>query len=284
MHEELPNVSNPGEPDFDWSWAEDDDADWVPPAIDDSRASVARMYDYSLGGKDNFEVDREAARQAWEVMPDGPQLALANRAFLADAVRRMTRAGIDQFLDLGTGIPTSPSVHEVARAAIPDAHVVYVDNDPVVLTHSRAMLHGIDGVVSIMRDLREPAAVLGDPALRRTLDLSRPVGLLLIAVLHFVDQSIGAQVVRHYLDKLAPGSYVAFSVATVDGVPREVTRRLEEIYQHATAPIIFRTRAQVEELVDGLDLLEPGITDVTRWGDQHRPLTMRMHAGVGVTR
>jgi hypothetical protein len=270
------------EPDFDWSWAEEDDSSWVPPSIDTTRPSVARMYDYSLGGKDNFAVDREAAHRAWEVMPDGPDLARYNRTFLTTAVRLMAQAGVRQFLDLGTGIPTSPSVHEVAREVIPDARVVYVDNDPIVLAHSRALLDGDPHAASLMFDLREPANVLRDRTLRSMIDLEQPVGLLMIAALHFVDLSIGVQVVRHYLERIAGGSYLAFSVATLDGVEPSVTRRLEEIYRNSSAPMTFRTLAQVEELIDGIELLEPGITDVSRWRNDGDLLTMRMHAGVGL--
>lgn len=277
----------PGETDqeFDWGWAEQDDGStWVPPAIDTSRASAARMYDYALGGKDNFAVDREAAENAYRVMPDGPALARANRRFLARALRVMTEAGIRQFIDLGAGIPTSPNVHEVAREGVPAARVVYVDNDPIVLAHNRAILDRDDGVVTILRDVREPARVLADGQLRATVNLDEPIGLLMIAVLHFVDLAMAPEVVQHYLDKLAPGSHVALSVGTREGVPADVTSQVEQIYAASQSPIVFRTRAEVEQLIDGLELLEPGLTEVNRWRAQDDPLTMRMLAGVGVKR
>jgi hypothetical protein len=272
------------DPDFDWSWTEEDGSGWVPPAVDTSKPSAARMYDYALGGKDNFAVDREAAERALQVMPDGPALALANRDFLVNSVRVMANAGIRQFIDLGTGIPTSPNVHETARDIIEDAAVVYVDNDPIVLAHSRATVDDRDRVRTIMRDIRDPASVLQDPILRRMVDLDQPVGLLMFAVLHFVDISIAPEVVRHYVDKLAPGSYVAFSVGTREGVPPEVTAHVEQVYQASQSAIVFRTRAQVEELVEGLDLLEPGIAEVTQWRADGVPGTMRMLAGVGIKR
>jgi SAM-dependent methyltransferase len=271
------------EPDFDWGWAEDDSS-WVPPAIDTTRPSVARIYDYALGGKDNFAVDREAAESAFQLIPDAPEMARLNRNFVERVVRMMAQAGIRQFLDLGTGIPTSPAVHEIARELVPGARVVYVDNDPIVLAHSRAMLDGDPLTTSLLRDVREPASVLGDPRLRNVLDLGQPVGLLMVALLHFVDLALAPQVVRHYLDRLATGSYVAVSTLTFDGVPREVSRHMEEIYRETSAPLTFRTLAQVEELFDGLDLLEPGITDVSRWRADDSPRTLRVHAGVGIKR
>jgi len=281
---EATEAVEPVEPDFDWSWAEGDGDDtWVPPTVDITRPSVARMYDYALGGKDNYAIDREAADRAMQVLPDGPELARVNRVFLVAAVRSMARAGIRQFLDLGTGIPTSPNVHEVARELIPDARIVYVDNDPVVLAHSRAMLDGTPGVAVLTRDLRDPAAVLDDVRLRRVLSLDEPVGLLLVSVLHFVEPTIGAQAMRHYIDRLAPGSRLAFSVGTFDGVPPNVTRHLEEVYRGATAPLHFRTLAQTEEVLDGLEVLPPGIVDIARWTDPEAPmLNMRMHTGIAV--
>jgi hypothetical protein len=273
------------DPDFDWGWAEDDDGNhWVPPAIDTTRPSAARMYDYALGGKDNFAVDREAAERTYQVMPDGPALARTNRDFLARAVRMMSESGIRQFIDLGTGIPTSPSVHEIAREADPAAHVVYVDNDPIVLAHNRAILDRADGVITILRDLREPARVLADSELTATVNLDEPVGLLMIAVLHFVDLTVAPEVVQHYLSRLAPGSQVAFSVGTREGVPPEVTAHVEKVYTTTQSPIVFRTRAQVEQLFDGLDLVEPGLSEITQWRADGTPLTMRMLAGLGVKR
>ena len=276
--------SGEADPDFDWGWAGDDAGTWVPPAIDTTKASAARMYDYALGGKDNFAIDREAAERAYRVMPDGPGLARANRAFLDRAVRLMTQAGIRQFIDLGAGIPTSPSVHEVARQADPDIRVVYVDNDPIVLAHNRAILDRADGVVTVMRDLREPARVLADEDLTATVDLSQPVGLLMVAVLHFVDLAVAPEVVQHYLNNLAPGSHVAVSVGTREGVPPQVSTDVEKIYASTQSPIVFRTRAQIEQLIDGLDLVEPGLTEVTQWRAVGSPLTMRMLAGVGIKR
>jgi hypothetical protein len=269
------------EPDFDWSWAEDGSA-WVSPTIDNGRASIARLYDYLLGGKDHYGIDRDLAQQLSEVTPDLACMARSNRDFVLRAVRVMAESGIRQFLDLGCGIPGESSVHEVARDIHPDARVAYVDHDPIVLAQSRALVDGQPGLCALLHDLREPARVLNDPALARVLRPEEPIGLVMGAVLHFVDQSIGPQVVGHYLAKAAPGSQVAFSVATSDGVSRELSQSVERILRAASWPVVFRTSAQIEELFDGCALVPPGIADVTRWRADGEPSSLRMHAGVAI--
>ena len=249
----------------DWAWM-DDDADWVPPVIDETKPSVARMYDFFLGGKDNFAVDREAAEQFLTIFPDVPVAARANRAFLVRSVQAMAAAGIDQFLDLGTGIPTAPSIHEIARQARPGAAVVYVDNDPVVLVHNRALLATDDRAVTVRADLRHPAEVLGDPAVRAVLDLDRPIGLLMIAVLHFVDLVTGPLITSRYYEALSPGSQVAVTIGSRDGVPAEILAAGEEVYSRSNAPVHLRTTAQIQELLGSLDVVEPGLEDVHRSG------------------
>ena len=272
------------------TWSLDDDAisdtDWVPPAVDDTKPSVARMYDYYLGGKDNFAVDREAAGKVMALMPDARDISRVNREFLVLAVRTMAAAGVRQFIDLGTGIPTSPNVHETARAVHPDAAVVYVDNDPAVMAHNRALLSRHPRVITVPHDLREPRAVLDDPAVRRVIDFTRPVGRLFIAVLHFVDHGTAPEVVDRYLRPLVPGSHVAISTATRDGVDPEVVRRVEAVYSGATAPFVYRTQPQAEALFDDLDLLPPGVVDVYEWtkGTPSLSPTVRGLAGIGVKR
>lgn len=252
------------DPEFDWSWT-DEDVDWVPPSVDSVKPSVARMYDYYLGGKDNFAVDREAADAVAMAVPIVRLLAMANRQFLVNAVRVMSEAGIKQFLDLGTGIPTSPNVHEVARECHPDARVAYVDNDPVVLVHNRALLARHRGVVTITQDLRQPAAVLADPVVGGLLDFDQPIGLLCVAVLHFVAPDIAPEIMAQYRKVLAPGSYLAISTACCDSISLSTVHDLETIYSKANAPLVFRSRSQVEQLFEGFELIEPGLSLVTRW-------------------
>lgn len=252
------------DPEFDWGWAQEE-GDWVPPAVDPTRPSVARMYDHYLGGKDSLEADREAAESVVRSAPSSKLVALANRQFLVNAVQLMCEAGVRQFIDLGTGIPNSPNVHEVARAHDPTSRVVYVDNDPVVLVHNRALLARHDGVATIMQDIRQPAAVLGDPVVKKMLDFSQPVGLLGFAVLHFVAADLAPEILTQYRRALVPGSYLALSVACSDGVPATVVRDLETIYRSASAPLFFRTVAQIEQLFDGFELVAPGLVPLTRW-------------------
>ncbi|HET9657458.1 MAG TPA: SAM-dependent methyltransferase [Kineosporiaceae bacterium] len=252
------------EPEFDWSWTEEE-IDWVPPAVDSTKPSVARMYDYYLGGKDNFAVDREAAESVARAVPATRLVAMANRQFLVNAVRAMSEAGVRQFIDLGTGIPTSPNVHEIARDYHPDARVVYVDYDPVVLVHNRALLSKHKGVVTIMQDLRQPSAVLSDPALQGLIDFSEPVGLLCIAVLHFVGLDLAPEIMTQYRKVMMPGSYLAVSAASFEGLPLSTVRELESIYSGSNANLVFRTQSQIEQLFEGFELLDPGLTLVTRW-------------------
>lgn len=291
MARRLPEGSRPRigsgraqfEPDFDWSWAEDGPA-WVSPVVDTRRPSLARCYDFVLGGKDNYEIDREIVASLCAIVPDAAQTARANRAFVLRAVRVMAQAGLRQFLDLGCGIPNGAAVHEVAREIVPDARVAYVDHDPIVLTQVRAALDGQPGLYAALHDLRDATRVLGDPVLRDVVRLEEPVGIVLGAVLHHVDASLAVQVVDHYLSKIVPGSHVAVSVGSAEGTTPEAARALDTVLQPVTGPVLLRTTAQVEELLDGLDLLPPGIVDVTRWRAEGVPGSIRVHAAVGVKR
>lgn len=259
----MPSAADPD----DWSWV-DESPDWVPPAIDTTKPSVARMYDYFIGGKDNFEVDRQAAEHILQVIPDAADVARANRQFLIRTARAMAEAGIDQFLDLGAGIPSSPSVHDTVREVHPDATVVYLDNDPVVLAHNRAALSsGAGRTVTVGHDLREPAVVLDDPVVRSTLDLSRPVGVLFVAVMHFVDLTNAPRIVGRYVRDLVPGSQVTITAICRDGMDSAALARAEEIYARSSAPVVARTRAQIEELFDGMSVRAPGVHEVYRAAD-----------------
>jgi hypothetical protein len=231
------------------------------------RAHGARIYDYILGGKDHYAIDRAAGDASLRLWPALRVHMLENRSFMHRAARYLAEQGVRQFLDVGTGIPTSPNLHEVVQAVVPDARVVYVDNDPVVLAHARARMGGTpQGRTAYVRaDMREPDALLADPRLRDTLDLNEPVGLTLIAVLHFItDDELAREVVRKLVDALPPGSYVAASVATDDFAPIPLAG-VQRVYEAYGESLRWRTKAQVEDLFTGLDLVEPGIVQIHNW-------------------
>jgi SAM-dependent methyltransferase len=234
-------------------------------------ATAARIYDYFLGGVHNFPADREAANQVAAVYPFVPAAARANRAFLGRAVRALVDLGVRQFLDVGSGIPTSGNVHEIAQAMVPDARVVYVDIDPVAVAESMELLEGNTSAAVVQADLREPRAILAHPVVRRTLDFGQPIALLLAAVLHFVPEDDEAYAaVDHLLSALAPGSYLAAShVASESFLPvTEASPPHEDVYRRRTAtPGTVRTCAEVSRFFTGLELIEPGLV----WVDEWRP-------------
>lgn len=218
-----------------------------------------------LGGSHNFEADRQLAKQAMAVWPDSPHIARANRALLRRVIAYLHAQGIGQFLDLGSGIPTVGNVHEVARGLNPGARTVYVDSDPVAVAHSRTLLADEPNATVLHADVRDPAAILGDPALHALLDLERPVAVLMMAVLHFVpDEDDPAAVVAAYRQATAPGSYLALSHATADYQPERI-EEMADVYQRSTAGLTARSRAQLAALLAGYDLIEPGIVDMIHW-------------------
>jgi hypothetical protein len=228
--------------------------------------STARMYDYYLGGKDNFPADRAAAEEVIAMMPPGTVRTAArqNRMFLGRAVRYLAGRGVHQFLDIGTGLPTMGNVHEVAQEVAPDRSVVYVDHDAVVLAHGRDMLKGVDRTAIIGHDLREPEEILADPELRDVLDLGKPVVVLLVAVLHFIrDAEDPRGILTRLMSPLAPGSYLVISHATADSF-RQFDEAIQ-VYQGASSSMHNRTRAQVEALFTGFDLVEPGVVWLPQW-------------------
>ncbi|MFE2107192.1 SAM-dependent methyltransferase [Kitasatospora sp. NPDC059463] len=234
----------------------------------------ARMYDYYLGGKDNFPADREAAERALAANPEFRSTARANRGFLTRAVRCVAGLGIDQFLDIGTGIPTAGNTHEIAQAVDPGARVLYVDNDPIVLAHARALMGGtaVGRTTVIQSDLRRPVELLADAEAEKLLDLDRPAALVLAAVLHFVRDEEGPyEVVRTLLDALAPGSHLILSHGTADFLPAEVRDRVTGVYSKATAPLVGRSREQVGAFLDGLEVLDPGVVTVPLWRPDGAP-------------
>jgi hypothetical protein len=238
---------------------------WAPDHVDIDTPSAARMYDFYLGGSHNFAADRALAQEYMRVLPDMPQIARAQRHVMQRMVRHLAATGISQFLDLGSGIPTAGNVHDVAYAANQDARVVYVDSDSVAFAHSASLLADIPHAAVIRADLRDPAAILGDPVLTGLLNLSRPVAVLMIAVLHFVaDEDDPAGVVAAYRDATAPGSCLAITHATNDYQP-QLARRAEAVYTRASHQIHYRSRQQILAMLAGYELLEPGLTDMIRW-------------------
>jgi hypothetical protein len=232
-----------------------------------SVAHVARVYDYLLGGKDNFAVDREAAEQAMRINPDVVSTARANRAFgIRTTSYLASQAGVRQFLDIGTGMPTNNNIHEVAQSIAPGSRIVYVDHDPIVLTHARALLTSApEGITDyIEADLREPGKILAEAA--RTLDFSRPVAIMLIAILHLIlDRDDPYDLVCQLVNAVAPGSYVVISHAASDidnGAMISMTNRLNELMAQQSVP---RTHREVASFFAGLDLLEPGLVRIPEW-------------------
>jgi hypothetical protein len=237
------------------------------------RAHSARMYDYYLGGHTNFLADREAVGAVLAVFPSVLVAARANRAFMHRSTRFLADSGLRQFLDVGTGIPHSPNLHEIAQRVAPDARVVYVDNDPIVLAHARALLlsHRAGRTAYLQADLADPESILSAPTLLKTLDLSRPVALSLNAVLNFIPDERGAySIVGRLKDALAPGSALVVSHGTRDFDPVTVQKGVLDVYQSAGTPIQARSRAEVARFFDGWDLVDPGVTASYRWRpDEH---------------
>jgi S-adenosyl methyltransferase len=250
------------------------DADVVPEGVDPTRPSPARLYDYYLGGTHNYEADRQAAEQIRQGMPELADAAWANRGFHGRAAVWMAASqGIGQFLDLGSGLPTQNNTHQAVRRVAPDARVVYVDVDPIVAAYSAPLLSADGSTSLITADLRDPDAVLEHPELRRLIDFSQPVGVLMTAVVHFVaDGSDPWSLVRRYMTATAPGSYLALSHLTFDSLPPKATVAGTEVYQRTATNIYARTHDEVTRFFDGLELVpaqprgERAITFVGLWG------------------
>jgi len=240
--------------------------DWVPAEVDTRRANVARVYDYLLGGTHNFLADQDVGRAIVAVEPNSRAVGQANRAFLRRAVRYLAAAGIRQFLDIGSGIPTQGNVHEVAQDAAPGARVVYADIDPVAIAHSEAILAGNLAATIIEGDLREPGMVLARAAGTGLIDFSQPVGLLLVAVAHFIpDEGDPGGIVAALRDALAPGSYLILCHGTEEGAP-DVAHAAEKVYQRTTRTGLYmRSRADILRLFDGFELIDPGLVAIPYW-------------------
>jgi S-adenosyl methyltransferase len=240
--------------------------DWVPPGVDTRRANAARVYDYLLGGSHNFLADQDVARAIAAVEPNARAIGRANRAFLGRAVRFAAGAGIVQFLDIGSGIPTQGNVHEVAQQANPQARVQYADLDPVAIAHSRALLEGNPNAAIMDADLREPEKILAQLPASGLIDLTQPVGLLLMAVLHFVTGDEDPwRIVGTLRDALAPGSYLVVSHGTDEGKPA-VAHAAEQVYNRGvSAHLQMRSRADILRFFDGFELVDPGLVPIPRW-------------------
>jgi len=244
-----------------------------PPRIDTSAAHSARIYDYILGGKDNFEADRKAAEAA---LANNPSIGIAMRANRA-VMRRMTaylagELGIRQFLDIGTGLPTSPNMHEIAQRIAPESRVAYVDNDPIVLAHARALLTSTPegACIYIDADARDPERILADPRLRATLDLSKPTALMLFGIMHFIPDSDDPHgIVSRLLGALPSGSYLAVQQPTTDFYPPGVGGHTA--YRNAGIAFQYRTKDEFARFLDGLELIEPGITPMADWRPEIEP-------------
>jgi S-adenosyl methyltransferase len=256
------------------------EAQRVPPGVDPETPSPARLYDYYLGGTDNFQADRDAAERIRARMPELADAAWANRGFHQRAARWLAGTpGIRQFLDIGAGLPTQNNTHQAVAKVATDARVVYVDNDPLVRVHASALLTGAGNTRFITADLRDPESVLGHPQTRELIDFSQPVGLLMTAVLHFVaDGSDPHGLVARFVAELAPGSYLVLSHITADQKPPAAVQAILDMYAQATEQIHLRTRAEVERFFEGLELLPPyhraaaAVTYVGEWGAEDAAL------------
>jgi hypothetical protein len=242
-------------------------SDWVPPEVDTGKANIARVYDYWLGGSHNFRADQDAARAMIAIEPNTRAIMRANRAFLGRAVRFLAaEAGIGQFLDIGSGIPTEHNVHEVAHDVAPGTHVAYVDNDKVAVAHSKLILEDNPDVTVIQADLREPAKILADSAVQTLIDFTQPVAVLLAAVLHFIpDSDDPAKIIGTLREAMAPGSYLAISHACLDTDPDFAATRESAYRSRVAGQLSMRTSSEIAGLFEGFTLIDPGLVWLPLW-------------------
>lgn len=244
--------------------------------------SSARMYDYYLGGKDNGAADRQAAEQVLRLLPEARLAARANRGFLVRAVRHLAESGIDQYIDLGTGIPTSPNVHEVARETIAHSRVVYVDNDPVVTAHNKAFRSTRDGVLSVDMDIRNGGSLRDHPEVRELIDFRRPIGVLMIAVMHLLSTDEAAAALDGVRSWIPDDSFLVLSAATTEGMTAEQIDELAAVYQNTGSHPTGLTRDAFTGMFDGFEVLAPGITSLGKWRtDEPDPQHLACLCGVG---
>jgi SAM-dependent methyltransferase len=262
---------------------------WVPEGVDADLPSAARMYDYLLGGGHNFAADRELADKITVGIPAIRHIAILNRAFLRRAVLTLVVSGVRQFLDIGSGIPTAGNVHEIAQCLDPQCRVVYVDNEPVAVAHSKQVLAGNERATAILADMRDPRRVLAHPDTRRMLDFDAPIGLLMVTVFHYVADADGPnELIRQYRDALVPGSWLALTHLTTDHEADEEVSRLVALMKRSANPLYPRTRSAIAELFAGFELLDPGLVPTAEWrpdsdGDDAGVRDLLL-AGVGIKR
>lgn len=261
---------------------------WAPRGVDVEQPNPARIYDYMLGGGHNFAADREAAEHIVTLIPRAREVVRCNRAFLRRAVLFLVSQGVRQFLDLGSGVPTVGNVHEIAQQADSRAKVVYVDKEPIAVTHSRLLLEDNDRATVLQADLREPETILTAPQTRQLLDFDQPIGLLTVSVLHFLpDEERPGDILAAYRDQLAPGSYLALSHVTADPNADEVAQAME-VYRRSGNPVYPRDQTQVGALFAGFELVEPGVISAASWhpesDDDNGPDVEYAEVLVGVAR
>jgi len=259
---------------------------WAPESIDLERPNAARIYDYLLGGAANFATDREFAEQLLTMMPEARPAARMNRAFLRRAVRFCVDAGIRQFLDIGSGIPTAGNVHEIAQSMDPACRVVYVDSEAVAVTHSELMLRGNENAATLRADLTETDAILGSEQVRRLIDFDEPAALLLVSMLHFVPDEVRPfEAVTRYVDRLAPGSYLVLSHGIE--IEKERADQVDKLYEKSPTPGVRRRREDVARFFAGLEMVEPGLVWTPLWRPEtpedvgEEPASAVIVAGVG---
>ena len=239
---------------------------WAPEDLDITKPNTARMYDFLLGGFHNFEVDRQIVRQSLKMFPEAPLHAKLSRRFLRKSVEYLANLGIDQFLDIGSGIPTVGAVHESATAIIPNARIAYVDIDPVVVAHSKAILRDVPNAVIVEGDIRHPEQILSNEQIAKTIDFSKPVGLILVLLLHFVlDDEVAYRCVNKLKSKLASGSHVVLSHSTLEGAPPEIAAFFKSVTAKTPTPHKYRTKQEIEAFFEGTDLIEPGVVHLPLW-------------------
>jgi hypothetical protein len=253
--------------------------------VDSSIPNVARMYDYYLGGYHNFAVDREAAEKILAIFPDTPAAARTNRRFMQRAVRYLAQeAGIRQFLDIGTGLPTQGNIHELLQDDGRGSKVVYVDNDPVAVAQARSLVEGLDQVSVALADLRDPEGMLADPHVREHLDFDEPIAILMVSILHFVpDEAHPGELIGRLRDATVPGSHLVVSHLTFDGVDVAPAQQGQQVYRQASAPIVPRTKMDILRLFTGYDLVEPGLVWLGDWrSDPDDPQVSHGYGAVGI--